>query len=108
MNLDAWKAMTAAQKALLESVGVKYETASVYYSEEIRQADDAVLKKAGAQDIVLEGAAADKYLEIAHGEIWKELAKRSDYAEKLRPLLYVPGKPQFQVDLATLRGRHRQ
>lgn len=108
MNLDAWKAMTEKQKAFLEDIGQKYETASVYYSEEVRQADDEVLKKVGVQDIVLEGAAADKYLEIAHGEIWKELAKRSDYAEKLKPLLYVPGKPQFQVDVATLRGRHRQ
>ena len=108
MNMDAWKAMTAAQKKVLEDVAVKYETNSVLYSEEVRAADEAALKKAGAEDIVLSDSAAAKYLEIAHGEIWKELAKRSDNAEKLRPLLYVPGKPQFQVDAATLRSRHRQ
>lgn len=108
MNMDSWKAMTAAQKKILEDSAVKYETASVLYSEEVRAADEAALKKAGVEDIVLSNSAAAKYLEIAHGEIWKELAKRSDNAAKLQPLLYVPGKPQFQVDAATLRARHRK
>lgn len=107
MNLDAWKAMTDAQKKVLEEVGIEYETASVLWSEEVRKEDEKKLMAAGAKDIVLEKEAAAKYLEIAHGEIWKELAKRSEYAEKLRPLLYVPGKPKFQVNLESLGARHR-
>ncbi len=105
MNLDAWKAMTAEQKKILETVGIEYETASVLWTEEVRAADEKKLKAAGAQDIVLEGAAAAKYLDIAHGEIWKELAKRSEYADQLRPLLYQPGKPQWQVDIQGSRHK---
>ena len=107
VNLDAWKAMTDAQKKVLTDVGIEYETTSVLWSEEVRKQDEKTLLGAGAQDIVLSDDAAARYLEIAHGEIWKELAKRSDYAEKLRPLLYVPGKPQFQVSLEALGKRHR-
>jgi TRAP-type C4-dicarboxylate transport system substrate-binding protein len=107
INLDAWKSMSAAQKKMLEDVGVEYETASVLWTEDVRKADEAKLKAAGAKDIVLSEEASKRYLEIAHGEIWKELKKRSDYADQLRPLLYVPGKPQFQVDLASMRKRHR-
>ena len=107
INLDAWKSMSAAQKKILEDVGVEYETASVMWTESVRKADEAKLKAAGAKDIVLSEEASKRYLEIAHGEIWKELKKRSDYADQLRPLLYVPGKPQFQVDLAAMRKRHR-
>ena len=107
VNLDAWKAMSAAQKKMLTEVGIEYETASVLWSEDFRKGDEQKLKAAGAEDIVLSKDAAARYLEIAHGEIWKELAKRSDHAEKLRPLLYVPGKPQFQVDAASLGARHR-
>ena len=107
VNLDAWKSMSAAQKKMLEDVGVEYETASVMWTESVRKADEAKLKAAGAKDIVLSEEASKRYLEIAHGEIWKELAKRSDYADQLRPLMYVPGKPQFQVDLDTMGKRHR-
>lgn len=107
VNLDAWKAMSAAQQKMLTEVGIAYETNSVLWSEGVRANDEKILKAAGAKDIVLSADAAKRYLEIAHGEIWKELAKRSDYAEQLRPLLYSPGKPEFQVDQKSLRARHR-
>ena len=107
INLDSWKALSSAQKAMLTEVGIKYETDSVLWSEDIRAKDEKILKAAGAKDIVLSKDASKRYLEIAHGEIWKELAKRSDDAAKLKPLLYVPGKPQFQVDKAALNARHR-
>ena len=108
VNSDVWKALTDEQRATMTKVGIEYETNSVEYSEGVRMQDEAILKKAGTKDIVLKGDAAAKYLEIAHGEIWKELAKRSTNAEALKPLMYVPGKPQFQVDVASLRARHKQ
>jgi len=108
VNSDVWKALTDEQRATMTKVGIEYETNSVEYSEGVRMQDEAILKKAGTKDIVLKGNAAAKYLEIAHGEIWKELAKRSTNAEALKPLMYVPGKPQFQVDVASLRARHKQ
>jgi TRAP-type C4-dicarboxylate transport system substrate-binding protein len=107
INLDAWKALSADQKKMMQQVAVEYETNSVVWSENVRHQDEKILKAAGAKDIVLKGDAAKRYLEIAHGEIWKELAKRSDDAEKLRPLMYDPGNPEFQVDQKELRARHR-
>ena len=69
------------------------------FVEEERRREDKEFTKAGVEEIVLKGAAAAKYLEIAHGEIWKELKKRSKYHDQLRPLLYIPGKPNRQTDL---------
>ena len=108
VNVAAWKALSQKQRDFLEAAGKEYETKSVLYSEDVRLADEAVLKKAGVQDIVLQGDAARRYVDIAHEEAWKEVAKRSDNAEKLRPYLYIPGKPTWQVDAATLKARHRQ
>jgi TRAP-type transport system periplasmic protein len=108
INSDVWKSLTDQERAAMTKVAIEYETTSVEYSEGVRQNDEAIMKKAGVQDIVLKGEGAEKYLEIAHGEIWKELAKRSTHAEALKPLMYVPGKPQFQVDVASLRARHQQ
>jgi len=51
------------------------------------------------KDIQLSGAAAEKYLDIAHQEIWKQLKERSEYHDRLKPLMYIPGKPSRQVNL---------
>ncbi len=99
MNLATWKAMTNAQKALLTKVGIEFETSSVLFIEAERQREEKILKKVGIKDVVLKGDGAAKYLEIAHGEIWKELKKRSKYHDQLKPLLYKPGKPSRQVDI---------
>lgn len=107
INLEAWKAMSAADQKMLEDVGIEYETTSVLWTEGVRIDDEKKVMAAGAKDIVLSDDAAKRYLEIAHGEIWKELAKRSEDAEKLRPLMYSPGNPEFQVDRKELSARHR-
>ena len=50
-----------------------------------RRREEKILYEAGVKDIKLTGNAAKKYLAIAYGEIWKQLAKRSpEYADKLR------------------------
>ena len=64
---------------------------------------ESIIKAAGVKDIALSGAAAAKYLDIAHQEIWKELKKRSTYHDKLKPMMYIPGKASRQVDLAASR-----
>ena len=51
------------------------------------------------KDVVLKDSAAAKYLEIAHGEIWKELKNRSKYHDQLRPLLYKPGQANRQLKI---------
>lgn len=99
VNLDVWKSLTAAEKDLMNRIAVEYETTSVLFVEGERAKDDKILKEVGVKDIYLKPAAAAEYLKIAHGEIWKELKKRSDYYDQLRPLLYKVGAPNRQVNL---------
>ena len=99
VNLDAWKALSKKQRDLMTRVAIEYESTSLPFVENERRREDEEFKKAGVKDIVLKDKAAAKYLEIAHGEIWKELKKRSKYHDALRPLLYIPGKPNRQADL---------
>lgn len=106
VNPSAWKAMTADQQKALNAAALKYETDSVYWVEKERLKEEAEAKAAGVQDIALKGAAAAKYLSIASEEIWKELKKRSEYHDKLKPLMYTPGKPSLQADLASASSRH--
>ncbi len=100
INLDSWAGLNKKQKDFLTDLAIKYETTSVKYIERERLAEEPAVKKAGVKDFVLKGAAAAKYLEIAHAEVWKELKKRSKYHDQLKPLLYVPGKPNRQVKIA--------
>jgi len=88
MNLAKWKALTKAQKDVLMKAVADYEKTSPPFMQTWVDKDDAVLKKAGVEEIVLKGKAADKYLSIAYEEIWKQLAERSEYSDKLRAKLY--------------------
>ena len=103
VNLDTWAALSKKQKDFLNNLALHYETSSVLFVELERQKEEPLVKAAGVKDIVLKGAAAQKYLDVAHGEIWKELKKRSKYHDQLKPLLYKPGKPNRQVDLGDTR-----
>lgn len=108
VNAAVWKGLSGAEKAALNKSALEYETTSVHLVEKWRHEEETELKKAGVQDIVLEGDAAARYLDIAHQEIWKELKKRSEYHDALKPLMYVPGKPNRQVDLKSATKRLRQ
>lgn len=100
VNLDSWAGLNKKQKSFLTNLAIEYETTSVKYIERERVAEEPDVKKAGVKDIVLSPSAASKYLAIAHGEVWKELKKRSKYHDQLRPLLYVPGKANRQVKIS--------
>jgi TRAP-type transport system periplasmic protein len=99
MNLATWKSLNQAQKNMLNRMAIEYEITSVQYIEAERLREEKIIKKQGIKDIVLKGAAAAKYLEIAHGEIWKELKSRSKYHDQLKPLLYKPGKALRQLKI---------
>lgn len=103
VNLAVWASLTKAQQQFLEKIALGYEDTSVKYVEAERLAEEVLVKKQGIKDVQLKGAAAEKYLEIAHSEIWKELKSRSKYHDQLRPLLYTPGKPDRQFDLGDTR-----
>ena len=98
VNLDTWASLTKKQKDFMNAQAVKYETTSVKYVEDSRLAEEKLLRKAGVKDVVLKGKTAAKYLSVAHGEIWKELKKRSKFHDQLKPLLYIDGKANRQVD----------
>jgi TRAP-type C4-dicarboxylate transport system substrate-binding protein len=107
-NKKTWDKLGKEKQACLNKVALQYETDSVHYVEKQRLKEEAELKKAGVQDIVLSGKAAAKYLELAHEGILKQLKAKSEHYDKLRPLLYIPGKPARQVDLASQTGRHKK
>ena len=99
VNLASWKALSQAQKDILNRMAIEYEVTSVQFVEAERLKEEVQIKAAGVKDIVLTGKAKAKYLEIAHGEIWKELKKRSKYHDQLKPLLYHPGKANRQLKI---------
>jgi len=101
--LKTWAALSQKQRDFLNNLALAYETSSVLFVELERLKEEPLVKAAGVKDIVLKGAAANKYLEIAHAEIWKELKTRSKYHDQLKPLLYKPGKPNRQFDMGDTR-----
>jgi len=88
MNLQKWNSLSKAQKDLIQKTVAEYEKIAQPYMDKIAKEDEDILKKAGVKFVNLEGKAAAKYLSIAHGEIWKELGKRSKYADRLKEKLY--------------------
>jgi TRAP-type C4-dicarboxylate transport system substrate-binding protein len=89
MNMDKWNSLSGAAKKLIKKVALEYERRSINFMEIQRKKEEKILHDAGVKDIKLTGKAAAKYLRIAHGEIWKALAKRSpDYTDKLRGKFY--------------------
>ena len=98
-NLGVWNSMTKAQKDFFESLALHYETSSILFVEMERQKEEQLVRAQGIKDIQLKGSVAQKYLEIAHAEIWKELKSRSTYHDQLKPLLYNPGKPDRQLKI---------
>lgn len=99
VNPATWKSLSQKQRDFLNKMALEYETASVIWVDKERAKEEAILKTSGVKDIALKGDAAAKYLDIAHGEIWKELKKRSEHHDVLRPLMYIAGKPNRQANL---------
>ena len=99
VHADSWNKLAKEKKDALTALSKEYETASVHWMEKKRLEEDKILRDAGVKDLVLEGKAGARYLDIAHGEVWKQLKERSEYHDKLRPLMYIPGKPNRQADL---------
>ena len=92
---------------MLNRMAIEFEVTSVQFIEAERLLEEKIIQKAGIKDIVLKGAARAKYLEIAHGEIWKELKKRSKYHDQLKPLLYKPGHANRQLVIGQQLGMKR-
>ena len=104
VNLNKWKSLTQKQRDFLSNLALHYETSSVLYVELERQKEEIIIAKTNEpKTIKLKGKTAAKYLAIAYAEIWKELKKRSKYHDQLKPLLYIKGKPNRQIDFGDNR-----
>ena len=99
INPGVWKSLTKAQQGFLKAQALEYETTSIHWLEGERAKEEKILHAAGVKDIALSGGTAERYLDLAHQEIWTQLKERSDYHDKLKPLMYIPGKPNRQVDI---------
>ena len=99
INPGVWNGLKREQQEFLEKQALRYETDSVKWLEVQRAKEEKQLHDVGVKDIALKGDAAARYLDIAHQAIWKELKERSEYHDKLKPLMYIPGKPNRQVDI---------
>lgn len=88
INIKKWESLTKAQKDTLEKAIVQYEKVAPAFMEKVAKEDEKTLKEAGVKFVDLKGEAAARYLSIAHGAIWKELAERSEYADQLKAKLY--------------------
>ncbi|MDE0386679.1 MAG: TRAP transporter substrate-binding protein DctP [Defluviicoccus sp.] len=99
VHADTWNKLAREKQDAMTGLAKEYETTSVHWIEKERKAEDKQVMAAGVKDIVLKGDAAARYLDIAHREIWKQLKERSEYHDKLLPLMYIPGKPNRQADL---------
>jgi TRAP-type mannitol/chloroaromatic compound transport system substrate-binding protein len=109
INMDVWKALSQKQRDLLISEAIKYETASVHWIESERIKEDEQSRKEGMIEVVLKGKAAERYVDIAHLEIWKELKQRSpENHDRLKDLMYVSGKPSRQADIPSATSRLQQ
>lgn len=92
MNAAKYDGLGKAQKACLSKVASVYEKSSNTYMDTWIKKDVATMADAGMKTVTLKPKAANKYLDTAHGAIWKELKKRSDYHDQLRAKLYkAPG-----------------
>ncbi|MDA0651820.1 MAG: hypothetical protein O3C49_00910 [Proteobacteria bacterium] len=100
INLATWASLTKAQKDRLNRLAIEFETSSVLFVEAERLREEKIIREAGVKDIVLTGRVGAKYLEIAHGEIWKQLKSRSKYHDDLKRLLYKEGKPDRQLTIS--------
>jgi len=107
VNPAIWDSLTQKQRDIMNKVAVRYETESVKFVERERQKEEKIIAKSKMETIQLKGKAAAKYLSIAHGEIWKELKKRSKHADELAKLMYVEGKANRQLDIGRKLGEKR-
>lgn len=91
MNVDKYNSLTEKEKDALHEFAIEYEQAAIPYTKKLREADVAVLHKAGVKDLVLEGDARTKFLNTAYSALWKALeGMDSPYDKQLKKLLYVP------------------
>ncbi len=97
INKAMWDGLSPKERDCMQQQAIAYETSAVKWVEAQRLEEEKILKAGGVIDVVMKGKAAEKYLEIAHEEIWKELKSRSQNHDKLKPLMYIPGKPTLQV-----------
>ncbi|MBL8664796.1 MAG: TRAP transporter substrate-binding protein DctP [Candidatus Odyssella sp.] len=89
VNLDRWKALPDAARALVEKLGVEHEKRSYEAFQAIEKADRAALIKDGVKAVELQGAARKAYLDHAYAAPWDQIKARAPESyEALRAKFY--------------------
>lgn len=90
INLDKWNSLPKPAQDMLLKVGAEYESESRAYMIAAAKADAAALAKQGVEVFTLPPEGAKKYLDIAHGAMWKRLGTLidKDEAAALQSLMY--------------------
>jgi TRAP-type C4-dicarboxylate transport system substrate-binding protein len=87
VNLDAWKKMTDAQRALLQKEALAAEAMNANYAKDIAD-DTAKQAAAGIKTIAFNAADTKKYLDMAYDTGWKGIIDKSpEHGPKLRQLI---------------------
>lgn len=87
VNLDAWKKMTDAQRALLQKEGLAAEAMNANYAKDIAE-DTRKQAAAGIKTIAFDPANTKKYLDMAYATGWKGIVDKSpEHGPKLRQLI---------------------
>jgi TRAP-type transport system periplasmic protein len=89
MNLDKYKSLTSAQRALLDKQGLVYEANSDKILDAKAKIDNAKLKKSGIEIITLTGKVGKAYIDTIYNSKWAQNDKLKyivDY-KKLKSLM---------------------
>ena len=91
VNLDRWKALPEAGRALIEKLGIEHERRSFEAFQAVEAADRTALAAAGVKPHELKGAAREAYLERAYQAPWENIKARAPKSyDALRAKFYKP------------------
>jgi len=90
VNQDKWNSLPKAAQDLLIAEGARYEEASIKHIKEAGAADAAGVRASGVEIFTLPPEGAKKYLDIAYGVMWDQVAAKLGPEETaaLRAKLY--------------------
>ncbi len=87
LNLDKWKGLPADIRAEMEEIALEMERSTYdYYSKKVVEETEGILKK-GMKIQHLSPAEAEKFIQVAFDEGWKEIIRKDpENGNKLRQL----------------------
>lgn len=89
INPAKWESLSDEAKTVLTEAAIEYEKLSYDNFKKMAEEITRQVKEDGMEIITLEGAAADKYLDLAYDSAWSRLKESgSEYYDALREAYY--------------------